>query len=74
MAGMPRAAIQAQLAAGLHVAIHLDRHDGHRIVESINVFARNTDGAVITVPALVHVDGSFRAGPALPELRRLVGG
>lgn len=73
MAGMPRAAIHAQLAAGLHVAVHLDRHQGRRIVESINVFDRNASGEVSTVPALIHDDGALRAGPALPQLRRLVG-
>jgi pilus assembly protein CpaF len=73
MAGLPRPAIHAQLAAGLHVAVHLDRFQGRRVVESINVFDRNAAGEVSTVPALIHDDGAFRAGPALPQLRRLVG-
>ena len=73
MAGLPRAAIHGQLAAGFAVAIHLERRGSQRVVESVDVFQRLPNGDVVTERALVRVDTTYQAGSAFPTLRSLVG-
>ena len=73
MAGVPRPAIQSQLAAGLAVAVHLDRVGDRRIVESINVLSRDDRGEVCSDVALLRAADSYEAGPAIAALRQRVG-
>ena len=70
---MPRPAIHAQVAAGLQVVIHLERHSGVRVVDSVSVLLRNAEGSVFTECALAYSQSGTVAGPALPHLRRLMG-
>lgn len=67
-AGLNRAAVHAQLVAGLQVVVHLDRsQSGHRSVSEIGVLT-GADGLAHIVPAL---DRSG-AGPGAPRLRQLI--
>jgi pilus assembly protein CpaF len=73
-AGLPRAAVHSQLAAGLQVVVHLgrDRH-GVRRLEQIGVLRLGPDSMVRSVPALTFTDGVARAGPGRDRLVALVG-
>lgn len=73
-AGMDRAALHSQLAAGLHAVIHLVRHrDGQRRLASVSVLERAPSGLVEAVTALrLERDGSLCAGPGEPRLRGLL--
>ncbi len=52
-AGLPQAAVHSQLAAALHVVVHLRRsHDGIRRVAEIAVLQRQESGLVQAVPAI----------------------
>ena len=52
-AGLSRAALHSQLAAALHVVVHLVRRDaGLRQVGSVGVLERDDAGLVRVVPAL----------------------
>ncbi|MFC6150427.1 MULTISPECIES: TadA family conjugal transfer-associated ATPase [Mumia] len=75
-AGLPRAALHSQLAAALHLVVHVakGRRSGTRRVAEIAVFRPGSDGVVECVPALdVAEDGTVALGPAAAELHRLVG-
>ena len=51
MAGLPRDAVHALIAAGIHVVIHLQRSP--RAISEVHLISR-THGVATTVPALVH--------------------
>jgi pilus assembly protein CpaF len=72
-AGMGRAAVHAQLAAGVGAVVHLgrDRSGGRRVVE-IAVPERDRDGLVHLVTALSFDPGGPRNGPAVAQLDRLL--
>jgi len=73
-AGLDRAAVHAQLAAGLDVIIHLTREAGGlRRLGAVGVFERAADGLVRVVPALtVHRDGACRRGGGSAGLSQLL--
>ena len=62
-AGMTRAGLHAQVAAGLRAVVHLVR-DPARRVAGIAVLRAGPDGLVSAVPAVVFRDGSTLRGPA----------
>ncbi|CAM5460790.1 TadA family conjugal transfer-associated ATPase [Streptomyces abikoensis] len=60
-AGLDRAALHSQLAAGLSVVIHLVRErGGRRRVAEVHVLDRDAAGFVTTVPAVVRGAGGFQ--------------
>ncbi len=72
-AGLDRAALHAQLAAGLDVVLHLVRQrDGVRRWSSLAVAQRH-DGWTEMVDALVWRQGELRRGPAFAQLVRRLG-
>ncbi len=74
-AGLGRTALHSQLAAGLHVVVHLVRSEGRRRLAQIDVLARAADGLVAAHPAWSW-DGTApegAAGPAADRLRALLG-
>jgi len=62
-AGMTRAGLHAQVAAGLRAVVHLVR-DPARRVAGIAVLRAGPDGLVSAVPAVVFRDGRTLRGPA----------
>jgi pilus assembly protein CpaF len=73
-AGMPRAAVHAQLAPAFKVVVHLRRGaDGIRRLVEIAVLERTSDGFVTAQPALrFAADLSATAGPAATALTALM--
>ena len=74
-AGLDRAAVHAQIAAGLDVVVHLVRdRDGRRRWSSLSV-AERLDGFTVLVDALVWpvASGPVEPGPGLERLRRRLG-
>jgi len=69
-AGLGRAALHSQLAAGLHVAVHLVRSPHGRRVSQVCVLERGTDGLVVARPAW-EWDGRGATGTAGPAGDRL---
>ncbi len=74
LAGMPRAAVHAQLRGSLHAVVHVSRGAGVRRVERVGVFVRDPDdpGTVRVVVALRAEEGGLRPGPGLELLLDLV--
>lgn len=74
-AGLSRDAVHAQVAAGLHVIVHLVRDpDGRRRVAEVGILSAGRDGQVRSVPALrMGRDGAVVAGPAADALSDLLG-
>lgn len=73
-AGLPRAAVHSQLAAGLQVAVHLGRdRGGTRRLQQIGVLRPAGDGLVRNVAALTFTDGAAHPGPGRDRLADLVG-
>jgi pilus assembly protein CpaF len=71
-AGLSRAAVHAQVAAGLDAVVHVTRDgEGLRRVAEIHVLERRPDGLVESVPAL-EFDALVRPGPGEPRLRTLI--
>jgi pilus assembly protein CpaF len=71
-AGLDRAAVHSQVAAGLRVVVHLHRSAGRRRVAEVAVVRREGD-VVRVVPALVHdADGTVRPGRADDDLAALL--
>ena len=73
-AGLDRAALHSQLAAALDVLVHLvrDRYGQRRIAE-IHVLARDREGLVTTVPAVVWGDRGFVEERGAGQLGKLCG-
>lgn len=73
-AGLGREAIHALLAAGVAVAIHLERDSsGLRVVQGIHVFALDAHMRVVARAALVRVGQHFVAQEAFEQLSALLG-
>jgi pilus assembly protein CpaF len=71
-AGLTRAAVHSQAAAGLRVIVHLDRVGGRRWLSEMSVVARH-GASVAVVPALrVAVDGEVTDGPGADRLAQLL--
>lgn len=69
-AGLPRAALHAQVAAGLDAVIHVGRDaDGQRGVREVCILLAQDDHLVRAVPALVFARGGVTDGPGAPWLR-----
>ncbi|MFJ8694373.1 TadA family conjugal transfer-associated ATPase [Streptomyces roseolilacinus] len=74
-AGLDRAALHSQLAAGLSAVVHLVRAPGgRRRVAEVHVLERRPDGLVATVPALRWAPDGFTEERGGERLRALVGG
>lgn len=74
-AGLDRAALHSQLAAGLSAVVHLVRAPhGRRRVAEVHVLERRPDGLVATVPALRWAPDGFVREPGWERLRALLGG
>ncbi|GAA0459970.1 TadA family conjugal transfer-associated ATPase [Streptomyces sp. NPDC046215] len=71
-AGLDRAALHSQLAAGLAVVIHLVRErGGSRRIAEIHVLDRDPAGFVTTVPAAVRGPGGFERAAGWNRLATL---
>ncbi|MET9291650.1 TadA family conjugal transfer-associated ATPase [Streptomyces sp. NPDC003077] len=71
-AGLDRAALHSQLAAGLSVVLHLVRaRNGRRRLAQLDVLDRDRDGFVMTVPAVVWGPDGFRKADGWDRLARL---
>lgn len=69
-AGMTRAGVTAQVAAGVEVVVHVARlPDGRRVVDQVGVVGAHGN-ALHVEPALTRDGGSLVAGPAIERLRR----
>ncbi|MFE1577565.1 TadA family conjugal transfer-associated ATPase [Streptomyces fradiae] len=74
-AGLDRAALHSQLAAGLSAVVHLVRApDGSRRIAQIHVLERGSDGLVTTVPALTWSPTGFVEERGRQRLYALIGG
>lgn len=76
LAGMPRAAVQTQLASAVEVVVHLARADGARRVASISVLRWTGSETRCEVALELLGTGSsrlVRTGSAWPELAALAG-
>jgi pilus assembly protein CpaF len=73
-AGLPRAAVHSQVAAGVDAVLHLARApDGRRRVAELSVVDANADGLVQVAAGLVSDRaGRTTSGPALRALERLL--
>ena len=71
-AGLPRAAVHSQVAAGIDIVVHLARApDGARRVAELSVVEADPHGLVRVVPGLIcDPHGQTVAGPALAVLER----
>ncbi len=74
-AGLDRAALHSQLAAGLTAVVHMVRgpHGARRVAE-VHVLERRRDGLVATLPALRWAPQGFLREPGWERLRALLGG
>jgi pilus assembly protein CpaF len=73
-AGLPRAAVHSQLAAGLEVVVHLSRdRGGHRRLQQIGLLQAGPDGLVRTVAAVTFTPGGAEPGPGHDRLVALLG-
>jgi pilus assembly protein CpaF len=72
-AGLDRAALHSQLAAGLSVVLHLVRdRTGRRRVAEVHVLERDASGLVVTVPALRWGAEAFTRERGWERLRALM--
>ncbi|HUS22866.1 MAG TPA: TadA family conjugal transfer-associated ATPase [Aeromicrobium sp.] len=72
-AGLSRAALHSQLAAGLRVVLHLVRdHDGTRRLHQIGVLTQRADGLVVPAEALTFHGSAMIEGPAMHQLLALL--
>lgn len=73
MAGLPRNAVHALMAAGIDAFIHLERPPvGPRRVTGVHVLERQESGVVHSVPAYVLEDGRLLPSVAADRLARRV--
>ncbi|MCL6537512.1 MAG: TadA family conjugal transfer-associated ATPase [Acidothermus sp.] len=75
-AGLNRAAVHSQIAAGLHAVVHLKRdREGRRKLAEVGAVHRLRTGLVEVVPALVaDDDGELRPDVGFEEFGRMLGG
>ncbi|RST14958.1 TadA family conjugal transfer-associated ATPase [Streptomyces sp. WAC05374] len=74
-AGLDRAALHSQVAAGLSVVVHLARdREGRRRIAEVHVLERDARGLVETVPALRWAAEGFLHERGWERLRSLIGG
>ncbi|MFF9869293.1 TadA family conjugal transfer-associated ATPase [Streptomyces sp. NPDC013953] len=74
-AGLDRAALHSQLAAGLSVVVHLARdRGGQRRIAEVHVLERDRQGLVMTAPALRWGADGFLYERGWERLRSLIGG
>ncbi|MET9429842.1 TadA family conjugal transfer-associated ATPase [Streptomyces sp. NPDC003036] len=74
-AGLDRAALHSQVAAGLSVVVHLVRdRGGRRRIAEVHVLERDRQGLVVTVPALRWGADGFLYERGWERLRSLIGG
>jgi pilus assembly protein CpaF len=72
-AGLPRAAVHSQLAAGLEVVVHLGRdRGGVRRLQQLGVLRPDVGGLVRNVSALTFDDGVETPGPGRDRLSALL--
>jgi pilus assembly protein CpaF len=72
-AGLPRAAVHSQLAAGLEVVVHLARDRlGRRRLQQVGLLRAGPDGLVRTVAAVTFTQGAAEPGPGHDRLSALV--
>jgi pilus assembly protein CpaF len=69
LGGLDRAALHSQLAAAVHVVIHVSRGPNGRHLSEIALLQRDTSGCVYAVPVW-HVEHGLQRGAEL--LRRLI--
>jgi len=69
LGGLDRAALHSQLAAAVHVVIHVSRGPNGRHLSEIALLQRDTSGCVYAVPVW-HVEHGLQRGTEL--LRRLI--
>ena len=74
LAGLPRAAVHAQLRGSLQAVVHVSRRGGVRHVERVGVFVPDHEdrGTVRVVVALVSGEAGLRPGPGLEPLLDLI--
>jgi pilus assembly protein CpaF len=73
-AGLPRAAVHSQLAAGLELVVHLARgRSGTRRLQQIGVLRPGPDGLVRNVAALTFGGSDAEPGPGRDRLAALLG-
>ncbi|MCB9411389.1 MAG: TadA family conjugal transfer-associated ATPase [Actinobacteria bacterium] len=74
-AGLPRAALHAQVAAGLDAVIHVDRSaNGIRLVREVCVLVPQDDHLVRSVTALRFGEATVVHGPGLGRLKARLAG
>ncbi|MEV3990057.1 TadA family conjugal transfer-associated ATPase [Streptomyces sp. NPDC049837] len=74
-AGLDRAALHSQVAAGLSAVVHLARdRAGRRRIAEVHVLERDVRGLVVTVPALRWGAEGIRHERGWDRLRSLIGG
>lgn len=71
LAGMPAAAVHAQLRGAVRVVVHMERSGPVRRVRDVAVV--RCDGALAVVPALLRVGSRVERGPGWDELADLLG-
>jgi pilus assembly protein CpaF len=72
-AGLSRAALHSQLAAGLRVVLHLVRdRDGTRQLRQIGVLTQRADGLVVPAEAVTFRGSAMTEGPAMQQLLALL--
>lgn len=72
LGGLERSAAHAQIVAALDVVVHVKRVPGRRVVDTIGVVERSSDGEVAVVPAL-YCHPEVRRGPGARQLERRLG-
>lgn len=72
-AGLPRAAVHSQLAAGIDVVVHLGRRaDGLRVVEQVGVMGRTSTGVVECMTAQTFDAAGAVDGPGRDRLHQVL--
>jgi pilus assembly protein CpaF len=62
LSGVPRAALQAQVAAALHVVVHMRRMPSGRLLDEIVLLAPSPDGRAVVSVSAWHRLGGVRPG------------
>ena len=73
VAGLDRGAVHALIAAGVDAIVHVRRDRvGCRVLDGIHALVRESNGFVVTRPAVTRIDGGFVDGPAMEPLRERI--